>query len=375
MTGTDTRFMTVRVSALAAVLLALAPAFAFAAPKQVQVTASKFDPAVVVVAPGTEVEWTNADSRTRALRGDFQSTDIAPGAKFTLRFPRVGRFDYRDRDNPAITGTVIVSAYTGGRPRYPQPGGPASRVVEHHWRATLRFDVRESWKYMDGKFMSFQGACNAQVGEGSRAVTFQASFPDVKYMRVGQLEALSGKSRPYGIQRYRELIDSKSSDPSGGRFVDCGDGSKDPPADVEQRCDHNYAGTRVQAELLWSPRVAEGRFGWPHRYLGRRPPFNANCGHGFLAGHLVGLNTDLLPWDPGAGSELLYDHGRTDPATQAETRALREGRAVTITRSLEVRFTTDCCLEWHEEGKPGTYVRVGAQHVALGKVTITFVPR
>jgi plastocyanin len=369
--------MFVRPGAAAAVvaLLALAPVAAHAAPKPVQITATKFDPAVVVVGPRTEVEWTNTDSRTRALSGDFQSTDIAPGAKFTRRFPRIGRFDYRDRDNPAITGTVIVTAYLGGSPRYPQPGGPASRIVEHHWRATLHFDLRESWKYMDGKFLSFQGVCNAQVGDGSRAATFHASFPDVTYKRFGRLETLSGKSRPYGIQRYRELIDSKTSNPSGGSVVDCGDGSKDPPPDVEQRCDHNYAGTRVQAELLWSPRVAQGRFQWPHRYLGRRPPFEANCGHGFLAGHLVGLDPDLLPWDPGAGSELLYDHGRTDPVTPAEARALRDGRAVTITRSFEVRFTADCCLEWNEEGKPGTYVRVGAQHVALGKVTIRFVPR
>jgi len=357
------------------VLLSLVPAAGRAAPRPVKITGTTFDPAVVVVGPGTEVEWTNADARTRALRGDVQSGDIAPGTTFTHRFPRLGRFDYRDRDNPAITGTVIVSAYTGGRPRYPRPPGPAGRIVEHHWRATLGFDVRESWKYMDGKFLSFQGVCNAQVGQGSRAVTFRATFPDVRYARVGQLETLAGKSRPYGIQRYRELIDSKTSDPSGGRTADCGDGSIDAPPDVEQRCDHDYAGTRVQAELLWSPRVAQGRFGWPHRYLGRRPPFGANCGHGFLAGHLVGLDTDLLPWDPGAGSELLYDHGRTDPATPAETRALREGRAVTITRSFELGFTADCCLEWNEQGKPGTYVRVGAQHVALGKVTIRFVPR
>lgn len=362
-------------AALAAVILALAPAAGHAAAKPVKIEAGKFDPAVVVVGPGAEVEWTNEDSRARALRGDLESPDIAPGARFTRRFPRIGRFDYRDRDNPAITGTVIVAAHVGGTRRYPRPGGPASRVVEHHWTGTLRFDVRESWKYMDGKFLSFTGVCNAQVGEGSRAVTFRASFPDVEYARTGSIEVLSGKSRPFRIQRYRELIDSTSSDPSGGRYVDCGDGSQDAPADVEQRCNHDYAGIRVRAELLWSPRVAQGRFAWPHRYLGRRPPFGANCGHGFLAGHLVGLDTDLLPWDPGAGDALLYDHGRTDPVTLAEARALRSGRAVTITRSLELRFTTDCCLEWNEEGKPGTYVRVGARHVALGKVTIRLRPR
>jgi hypothetical protein len=48
---------------------------------------------------------------------------------------------------------------------------------------------------------------------------------------------------------------------------------------------------------------------------------------------------------------------------------------VTITRSFEVHFTVDCCVEWHEEGKPGTYVRVGARHNARGKVTIRLTPR
>ncbi|MEX2105958.1 MAG: hypothetical protein WD810_03565 [Solirubrobacterales bacterium] len=334
---------------------------------------TEFDPAVVVVGVGSEVRWINRDARPRALRGDFDSPSIAPGRAFELRFRHPGAFEYRDRDNPLLTGTVIVVAgFVPGRPRYPSPAGP--RIVTHSWRASLRFDVRESWKYMDGKFLSFQGACNAQVGRGSREVTFQASFPSVKYQRVGRLEVLTGKSSPYRIQRYREMIDSKTSDPSSGRVVDCGDGSSDPPPDVEQKCDHNFAGSRVRAELLWSPKVGQGRFQWPHTYLGR-PPRDENCGHGFLAGHLVGLDTDLLPWDPGAGAELLYDHGRTGPATAAEVRALRAGHAVTIRRAFELQFTADCCLEWNEPGKPGTYVRVGARHTAKGEVTIRLTPR
>ena len=362
------------LAAIAAALLATsAPAAAAAAVTQVDIEPAQFDPAVAVVGVGSAVEWTNRDARPRALAGDFASPAIAPGRTFEMRFRRPGVFEYRDRDNPLLTGTVIVAAgFARGRPDYPNPVGP--RIVTHLWRVSLRIDLRESWRYMDGKFLSFQGVCNAQVGSGSRTVALRASFPSVKYQRVGNIEVLAGKSNPYRIQRYREVIDSKSSDPSTGRVVDCGDGSTDPPADVEQRCNQDFAGTRVRAEISWAPKIAQGRVHWPHAFLGR-PPRAENCGHGLLAGHLVGLDSDTLPWDPGAGSTLLYDHGRTSPLTATEVRRLRDGLALTIERSFELQFTADCCLEWHEPAKPGTYVRVGARHMALGKVTIRLTPR
>jgi plastocyanin len=360
--------------AIAIVGLALpgAPGAA-AATRPVDIDPAAFEPGVVVVAPGTVVAWTNRDARPRALSGDFSSPSIAPGGEFELRFPHLGVFAYRDRDNPLITGTVIVAAGVGRRQANPPSNGP--RFVTHKWRGALRFGVRESWKYLDGKFLSFDGPCNAEVGEGSRTVAFRASFPDVVYRRIGRIEILDGKSKPYRIQRYRETIDAKSSDPSGGESVECGDGSFDPPPVIEQKCDHNYGGRRIRGELSWSPRVAHGRFQWPQSQSSRGLPRERNCGHGLHAGHLVGLNADLLPWDPGVGSNLLYEHGRTSPTTPAETRAIREGRPVTISREFELHWTADCCLEWHEEGKPGTYGRVGARHVAFGRVTIRLTPR
>jgi len=269
----------------------------------------------------------------------------------------------------------VTVIYAGGHPRYPAPRR-TSRIVTHHWRATLSYDVREDWRYMDGKFLSFQGVCNAQVGHGSRNARFRASFTDVKYQQVGSIEVLTGRSRPYGIQRYRESIDSKSSDPNSGPTVDCGDGSRDAPANVEQKCNNDFAGTRVRADLQWSLRTTKGRFLWPHTYLGRRPGSQARCGHAFLnAGSLAGLDPDKLPWDPGAGEELWFDFGRTGPVTPAELRAIRNGRPLTIERAFEVHFTVDCCVEWHEEDKPGTYVRVGAAHNAFGRVTLRLTPR
>jgi hypothetical protein len=89
----------------------------------------------------------------------------------------------------------------------------------------------------------------------------------------------------------------------------------------------------------------------------------------------VGLDADDLPFDPGAGVELLDDAGRTSPVTLAEARALRDGRPVTITRAIELHFTTDCCTGWTEAGKPTTYVRVGARFDVFGRATIRLTPR
>src|SRR3954452_5302309 len=309
------RLGTVALAFVSATLISAAPAAAVT--KKVDIQPTKLDPAVITVGPGATVEWTNKAGRTRALRGDFSSTDIAAGQKYSRRFPRIGRFDYRDRDNPAITGTVIVTVIRAGH--YPRPGGLSNRIVTHHWRGTLAFDVREDWRYMDGKFLSFEGICNAQVGSGSRTASFRATFPDVKYTRIGRLEVILNHSRRGTIRRYREQVESKSSDPNGGGEADCPDGSRDAVADVQQHCDNNFAGLPVRADLGWSPTSTRGRFQWNHRYLGRRPSDLARCGHSFLnAGSLAGLDPDLLPWDPGAGDELWFDAGRTSPLTAAE---------------------------------------------------------
>jgi plastocyanin len=353
----------------------LLPGTAGAATVRVAIEATGFDPAVLVVPPGTTVEWRNDDAVPRALAGDVASPEIAPAGTFRRRFPRLGRFDYRDRANAALTGTVVVAAYVR-RPRHPPPPGPPGRVVTHRWRATLRVDLVERWKYLDGKFLTFEGPCNAEVGDGSREVTFRATLPDVRYTRLGSLEILRGESPRHGIARYRETIDAMASDPSSGRTITCPDGSGDPPPDVEHTCRHDRAGTRVTASLSWAPRIGQGRMFWAHAYAGRRPPSDANCGDSFLgAGSLVGLDADALPFDPGAGNELLYDAGRTSPLTVAEVRALRAGRALTVTRGIGLRFTTDCCSGWTEPGKPTTYVRVGARFDVAGRVTIRLTPR
>lgn len=352
------------------VLVALWPGAAVAAERRVVIGEAGFDPAVIVVAPGTEVRWRNDDSRPRALRGDFELAEVAPGAVGGRVFPDVGHFAYRDRDNRAMEGTVIVAARGGRAPRYPPPPGGGDGIVEHRWRATLLMELRETWKYYDGSYGSFEGPCNAQVGTGSRNVAFAASFPDVLYQRTGSIEILTGESRPTRIRRYRERIDSRSSDPGSGRFVDCGGGVEDVEPDVEQRCDNDYGGRRVRADLSWSPTATRGRFLWGHEYLGTPPPFDGNCGNSFLSS----VQTGRLPFDPGAGDPLLYDAGRTAPLSLADVRALRDGRAVTVVRSIELHFTRDCCQGWHEPSKPGTYVRAGARYDVFAKLTLRLAP-
>ena len=351
--------------------LALLPATALGAPRKVVIGPADFDPLVLVIAPGTDVEWRNDDAREHALRGDFSVDPIAPGRTGIHHFARRGRFDYHDRDNTAMEGTIIVAARGGRRPSYPPP--PAVRgneIVEHHWRATLRMDLREQWKYYDGKFRSFDGRCNAEVGEGSRLVTFAATFPDFKYVHTATAEVATGDSRAYAIQRYRERIEAKTSNPSSQRpTIDCGDGSMDVPPEIEQHCSHDYSGRRVRATLGWLP--GAGRLAWSHRYLADEPGFDANCGASFLSF----LKPDTLPFDPGGGNPLLYDAGRTGFLTPGDVRALRRGRSLTVTRSLELHFTKDCCFEWHEPDKEGTYVRAGAHFDVFGKVTINLRPR
>jgi hypothetical protein len=70
----------------------------------------------------------------------------------------------------------------------------------------------------------------------------------------------------------------------------------------------------------------------------------------------------------------VYESGATSPATAAEVRALRNGRALTVERTLDLHFTTDCCSGFNT-GRGGIYLRVGAIFAVKAKLTIRFRPR
>ena len=72
-----------------------------------------FAPAVVTIAPGESVTWTNDDGAPHGLefRDGGAGTDLLlPGANFSRRFDRPGTYDYNCSIHPYMTGRVVVRA-------------------------------------------------------------------------------------------------------------------------------------------------------------------------------------------------------------------------------------------------------------------------
>lgn len=87
---------------------------------KVAITSSGFIPAVIQVAPGTLVTWTNNDTSSHQVASDpypqdnnlagFKSpTALSQNDSYSFTFERTGTFTYHDDLNPfKLTGTVIV---------------------------------------------------------------------------------------------------------------------------------------------------------------------------------------------------------------------------------------------------------------------------
>jgi plastocyanin len=346
----------------------LLPASVAAAPKKVTIEPDKYDPAVVVIPPGGEVEWRNRDTTPRGLTGDVDSSGpIQPGQTYKRRFRRLGQYEYRDSGNAELRGTVIVAIAGGRRQR---PGGDRSGAFLHKYRATLRLNMRENWKFRDSVWGT-EHPCSGQVGEGSRTVRFTANFPKVDYQRGFGQELFLARSKRFRIETYREKMDSEVAT-NGSPEVDCGNGTSDYSATQPSNCDATPAGKPTHTHLSFSPKINQSRFAFAND--NRNP--DDNCGPAYAAAlSLVGVNEATLPLGLTGGSgQLLYEVGRTSPATAAEVRALRSGRALTVERRLDLRFTTDCCTGFNT-GPGGIYSRVGAIFTAKAKLTIRFQPR
>jgi len=105
-----------------AVLLGLAPVpLALAAPaaaaparaQAVQIRNFAFVPAILVVAPGTTVTWTNADEDPHsvvATNKAFRSSALDGGDKFSFTFTTPGAFQYFCSLHPHMVGKIIVKA-------------------------------------------------------------------------------------------------------------------------------------------------------------------------------------------------------------------------------------------------------------------------
>jgi plastocyanin len=364
--------VTIRTIVVAMVALALGAAPAGAVERRVAIIPAGFDPAVAVVAPGTEVVWRNDDTVPRRLEGDFaRSPLLQPGQEFRHRFRRPGEYPYRDTDREAVEGTIIVAlAGRGGRREWgPRPPG---RVV-HPYDATISVAVREHSKYRDGLWQSLTGPCNGEVGTTSRTVRWTVRLRDVEYTRLPPFESLTSARSPGRMTLFREVVDAKAGDSRTGPYADCGDGSTDfaPVHDVD--CRRTLDGKAIRIALSWIPSENQGRFQFSND--GPEPRPRDPCGLSYLnTGVLVGIRENSLPLNL-AGSSFLVDAGATSPATGAEVRAIRAGRAVTVVRGFHLRYTTDCCAGWVTEQIAGVYVRVGEVREVFAKLTIRLTPR
>lgn len=80
-----------------------------AAQAQVNVQNFSFNPAVLNIAVGTTVIWTNNDSVPHQIASNsFSSSPLSQGQTFSQKFTAVGSYDYHCAIHPSMTGKIIV---------------------------------------------------------------------------------------------------------------------------------------------------------------------------------------------------------------------------------------------------------------------------
>lgn len=361
----DTR--RVRRAALPLALVLLAVADAAAAAPTVAITASTFKPAVLVVAPGTTVTWRNDDAAPHTLVGEVRSPGpVQPGATYARRFTDPGDYQYSDAANTAKQATVVVAA--GGSSHPPAAHG-GRRLVTHLYTGTMTLTVNETYRFYDGHWGSFAGACNGEVGDGSRQIELRASLRHAKYVRGFGVELLNDTSDEAKLVRYAEKVTGNAA-LSASAEASCQDGkTTDRAADVPVDCAASYAGRSLPMSFGWSPSATKNRF----QFSNTGHAQFENCGTAYVGGlSLVGVKDFSLPLNL-VGSNLFYDSGNTSPATAHEVSALRAGRALHVVRVIDLHFLTDCCDFWAPHG--GVYNRVGSKHDVKAKLEIRLRPR
>jgi plastocyanin len=85
----------------------------------VHITSQGFQPATLVVKPGTRVIWTSDDSQATHLVASnpypadntlpsLKSAQLGNGAQFSYTFNHTGSYSYHDDLNPTTNGTIKV---------------------------------------------------------------------------------------------------------------------------------------------------------------------------------------------------------------------------------------------------------------------------
>lgn len=72
----------------------------------------KLDPKRLVISPGTNVSWTNEDTKNHEIvfkNQNFGSDNMAPKDIWNHLFEKSGIYNYYLKDNPKIKGTVKVN--------------------------------------------------------------------------------------------------------------------------------------------------------------------------------------------------------------------------------------------------------------------------
>jgi plastocyanin len=74
---------------------------------------TQFDPSAASIYVGTLIRFTNSDTVPRSVEadsGEFNSGPIAPGASWTYKATKVGKFNYHDGTRPYAVGALEVVA-------------------------------------------------------------------------------------------------------------------------------------------------------------------------------------------------------------------------------------------------------------------------
>jgi plastocyanin len=77
----------------------------------VQIDNFHYTPAMLVVAPGTTVTWTNDDDSPHSVRekdGKFKSAALDTDDKFSQTFTAPGEYEYFCSIHPYMTGKIVV---------------------------------------------------------------------------------------------------------------------------------------------------------------------------------------------------------------------------------------------------------------------------
>ena len=101
------------LAATAMLVLSAAPRAALAADTAVTINNFAFAPALLTVAPGTKVVWTNRDEEPHTvLSADggatFKSPALDTDDKFSFTFDKPGTYKFFCSIHPHMSGTIVV---------------------------------------------------------------------------------------------------------------------------------------------------------------------------------------------------------------------------------------------------------------------------